>query len=127
MTRYHNGGTVPLVPPGQWGAGSIKPGEHYDTDAVLGPPWVADVQATNPPADTPEAASMADNAPQAPSEPPAGEGPTLTELDNGDVVNEAGQVIGHVANRDHIEPAEQAANPAAEANEAADVQQGGQA
>lgn len=112
MARLFNGGTQPLVV--EWGAGVVMPGEWIETDhpETYAPPWVQDPEAsaavsareaaggdetpnTTPSPDSPpEGLSGAENAP----EPLAGEGPELHTLDNGDVVNQAGQVVGHIDN-----------------------------
>ena len=88
MPVYFNGGTQPLVPEGRWGEGVIMPGERYETEAVLGPPWVIDAEAeaalaaTNPAVVSPppappvavpsdsstEVASAPQDAPQDPSD-----------------------------------------------------------
>jgi hypothetical protein len=79
------------------------PGESYETDKQLSPPWTQDAEAEaaleariaaegNPPVAATEAVSAA----PVPAQAPPVEGPQLHTLDNGDVVNEAGQVVGHV-------------------------------
>jgi len=45
VTVYFNGGTQPLVPEGRWGEGVVMPGERYETDGELGPPWTIDPEA----------------------------------------------------------------------------------
>ena len=47
MNRYRNGGTIPLVPEGRWGEGVYMPGEAYETEATLGPPWVLETPKTD--------------------------------------------------------------------------------
>lgn len=113
--RWFNGGTQPLVPDGQWGKGVIMPGEYYDTDKTMTPPWILDAEAEaqtraqapqdaaggdptptlpEPSPTVPDAPSEAHNAPDV-AQPPADAGPTLHTLPNGDVINPAGDVVGH--------------------------------
>lgn len=106
MTRYFNGGTQPLVL--RWGEGVIMPGEHVDTDDVLGPPFTVDEEASRAldavqsaqaeamSAISADAVSGPQDAPQSTS---AGDGPVLHEQPNGDVVNQAGEIVGHIDNQ----------------------------
>lgn len=114
MTRLYNGGTQPLVPcEDGWGEGVVMPGESIETDRpeTYGTPWTEDAEATaslqallaaqqasSPnPSDTPsDGVSEAQDGSQAPSHPPPGDGPQLHTLDNGDVVDPAGNVVGHI-------------------------------
>lgn len=45
MPRYYNSGNEPLIPEGRWGEGVTMPGEAYETDTELGPPWTLDDEA----------------------------------------------------------------------------------
>lgn len=90
MPRYYNGGTVPLIPEGRWGEGVIMPGEPYDTDSELGPPWTLDTETTE--ATQAHAASQLEDLQANAMEAHAHE----SVQPNGDVVNEAGQIVGHV-------------------------------
>jgi len=94
-TRLYNGGTQPLVPAGRWGDGVIMPGEWIEVDdpGSYGPPWRRDdeVEGESSPR-APEAA----HGPEVAREPPPGLGPDVRVLDNGDVVSQAGQVVGHI-------------------------------
>ena len=99
MTLYFNGGTQPLVPcVGGWGEGVVLPGQSFETAAVLGPPWTEDAEAAAALVSVPDPGTgvSSDSASDGHSEPQDAPGtPELHTLDNGDVVNEAGQVIGH--------------------------------
>ena len=104
MTLYFNGGTQPLVPcVDGWGEGVVMPGYSFETDAVLGPPWTEDAEAAaaivtvpDPGAGDPSgSAADGHSEPQVTPEPPVSGAPTLHTLDSGDVVNEAGVIVGH--------------------------------
>lgn len=117
MTRYYNGGTQPLVPEGRWGEGVIMPGEAYETDAVLGPPWTVDAEADaalgQTQGDTSEAVSGPENASQGPAEDvPEGNISLSVHVEpNGDIVDQAGQMIGHEQPAATPEQAADAAQP----------------
>ena len=101
-TWIYNGGTQPLVPAGRWGQGVVMPGEGIEVDnpETYGSPWTTDPESDPKPVSPPvtpepdnpagsgmEGVSGADNASREPS---------LTVEPDGDVVNQAGDVIGHV-------------------------------
>lgn len=107
---YFNGGSMPLVPEGRWGEGVIMPGEPYETDAILGSPWVQDPEAVaalqglreatagDGSQSSPEAPSGPQDAQQAPQEGVQPESEPEVHVDpSGDVVNDStGQVVGHL-------------------------------
>lgn len=99
LTRLFNGGTQPLIPAELgWGNGVIMPGESFETEhpETYGPPWVQDPEAVAAVQKAQEELSSAETA-DGHTGPRDGPEETLHTLSNGDVVNETGQVVGHLS------------------------------
>lgn len=114
QTRLWNTSTQPLVPSDVgWGGGVVMPGESFLTDhpESYGPPWTTDPDADARLAEaqqrlqnavgelvsaetavssveTADAVSGQQGGPQ--------DGPELHVNPNGDVINQAGEIVGHL-------------------------------
>lgn len=114
QTRLWNGSTQPLIPADVgWGGGVVMPGESFLTDhpETYGPPWTQDPEADARleaahrdaqealqalvAAET-EVSSAEQSLPVSGQQEAPQDGPQLHVNPNGDVINQSGQVVGHV-------------------------------
>lgn len=113
MTMIFNGGHELLVV--DWSKPAVLPGEGFETDRPesFGEPWTTDPEKAQEAARA-YAWSTGGFTPALPSEPPSGpqdapqappeDGPALHLEPNGELVNPAGEVVGHFTPDTPAEP-----------------------